>query len=579
MFKEFRLSIASAIVVLLMGAVTYKIYLNDKAANQQLFDLQAEKALALVKERLIGYEKVLIASGALFGASTNVNFKEWKSFVKELNLDVSAPGLNGLGFIAPIWAKDIKTYERAQQQSGNENFRYSTVPSATPPLRKDMTYVITYIEPEEKNKGVSGLDVGSGINRRSALEFALQSYRFAITHHIQLVQDSVTRAGFLIYFPILENKAIPTTHKTFLFNNKNYIGLVFAPVIAEELFKHVLKGLKADVIAKIEWPTWVYGEPTFETVYKDPEFNTNSKDSIVSYVVWHNQTFQIEWQKSSALMKEEANNWPAVLLISFTIGSLVLALIWSLDRTNKIQFGIIEEQKLALVNSTRLNTLGEMAAGMAHEINNPLGILLGRTQQLERDIRDEKYSTEKRLEILNSIKSAGNRISKIIKSMRAMGRNVEADPMEKINLNDLIQDSLNLCQHRLSTRNVRLEIDPIPQVEIWGREVELSQVLLNLINNAEDAISQQNEKWIHIQFLIQDKVFQIRVTDSGPGIDRKTASKIFKAFFTTKPAGSGTGLGLSISNTIIKQHGGRLFIDQNSPNTCFVVELPISQSS
>ncbi|MEK6579858.1 MAG: HAMP domain-containing sensor histidine kinase, partial [Bdellovibrionota bacterium] len=109
---------------------------------------------------------------------------------------------------------------------------------------------------------------------------------------------------------------------------------------------------------------------------------------------------------------------------------------------------------------------------------------------------------------------------------------------------------------------------------IQGRQTQLSQVLLNLFNNAYDAVQTLTDKWIKIKVADTDQWVEIWVTDSGPGISSEVVSKMFQPFFTTKGVGKGTGLGLSISKKIIETHGGTLNVEMESPNTCFRITLP-----
>jgi signal transduction histidine kinase len=110
--------------------------------------------------------------------------------------------------------------------------------------------------------------------------------------------------------------------------------------------------------------------------------------------------------------------------------------------------------------------------------------------------------------------------------------------------------------------------------EVFGNSIQISQVILNLLNNAFDAIQDATDKWIKIQTYIEHGQVQIRVTDCGHGISNEVAKKIMQPFFTTKPIGKGTGLGLSISKGIVEAHQGKLTIDTESKNTCFVITLP-----
>jgi signal transduction histidine kinase len=132
-----------------------------------------------------------------------------------------------------------------------------------------------------------------------------------------------------------------------------------------------------------------------------------------------------------------------------------------------------------------------------------------------------------------------------------------------------------LCGEKFKHRNVEIRVDPIADdLAIRCRSVQISQVLLNLINNACDAVQSDPAPWIHIAAERRDGFVRLTVTDSGKGIPEHVRSRLFQPFFTTKEIGKGTGLGLSISKGIVGAHGGTVDLDPTSAHTRFVVELP-----
>jgi len=119
----------------------------------------------------------------------------------------------------------------------------------------------------------------------------------------------------------------------------------------------------------------------------------------------------------------------------------------------------------------------------------------------------------------------------------------------------------------------------MPDIEIECRSVEISQVFLNLINNAADAIRDLDQKWIAVEATVKNNMLEIRLTDSGKGIEPEIAVKMMQPFFTTKPVDQGTGLGLSISSGIIEEHRGRLWLDDEASNTSFVFQVPVASDT
>jgi C4-dicarboxylate-specific signal transduction histidine kinase len=240
----------------------------------------------------------------------------------------------------------------------------------------------------------------------------------------------------------------------------------------------------------------------------------------------------------------------------------------------------LEIERMKSSHNAKMASLGEMAAGLAHEINNPLAIINGYSSKLSKMVERDTLDSESLNVLANKIKNTSFRISSIIKGLKAFSRDSQNDPLENVTVVDIIDDTLSFCQEKLKNNGVRLEvIHPEKDVFVSVRPVEISQVILNLLNNSFDEISSMNtdDPWVKLETSYIDEYVKISVTDCGNGISDEVAKRLFEPFFTTKDVNKGTGLGLSISRNIIEKHGGKFYLDQEKTNTCFVILIPPSK--
>lgn len=237
----------------------------------------------------------------------------------------------------------------------------------------------------------------------------------------------------------------------------------------------------------------------------------------------------------------------------------------------------LKNTQTTLVETSRLAALGEMAGGIAHEINTPLGAIILRANQIKRTIEKFPENNEKILEYANTIISVGHKVESIIKGLRHFSRNTGSDPFIYYKVSLIIDETILLCASRLENNSIEVIIEiEDSSIEISCRPTQISQVLLNLISNAQHAVKNfGDKKWIKIKTQKDENWLLIKVTDSGPGIPDEIIGKIFQPFFTTKDLDEGTGLGLSISTGIVKEHGGSLTLDRSAKNTTFVIKVPI----
>jgi signal transduction histidine kinase len=236
---------------------------------------------------------------------------------------------------------------------------------------------------------------------------------------------------------------------------------------------------------------------------------------------------------------------------------------------------IIEAQRAKLLHSAQMASIAKLSGIIAHEINNPItSISLNSEILLKRNREGLSVQQEKRI---SNIYNLTIRINEIIKRFLALSHLQESDKINYVNLNDIVKNVVALSG-TASTNNIDLTIDPIPDVNLNCNPVQISQALLNLLFNSFDFVKDLQEKWVHIAFETYEGKVAIKIIDSGKGLPLENVDKIMDPFFTTKDVNEGQGLGLSISKSYVEENKGRLFYEPDSPNTCFIIELPFDDA-
>lgn len=236
-----------------------------------------------------------------------------------------------------------------------------------------------------------------------------------------------------------------------------------------------------------------------------------------------------------------------------------------LDAANEL----IELERVKATHLSKLASLGEMSAGIAHEINNPLGIILGHLHLLE---KYQEQSDRFRLKV-KSIQKATMRIDKIVQGLKKYSHSSEKIERNEIDLEKIVNDALVITESKAKHFDVVVSLEVNLTGKIVANEVEIEQVIINLVNNAIDATKSLVDRWVQIKCFEDGDSTVMQVIDSGSGISSEIEFKLFEPFYTTKSIGEGTGLGLSIVKGILDQHKATIKVNREVHNTCFEVRF------
>jgi two-component system NtrC family sensor kinase len=272
----------------------------------------------------------------------------------------------------------------------------------------------------------------------------------------------------------------------------------------------------------------------------------------------------------------------ALIFLLGGVGIITMAIL--LSRRMVIHIAQADREKdmmnLQVIETGKLATVGELAAGIAHEINNPVAIMVEEAGWMEDLLEDGEVTENENLEefqrALRQINTQGKRCKEITHKLLSFARKTDSR-IQVVLMNDLIKDAIGLAEQSAKyskiTINTNFE-ENIPFIQ--ASQTEIQQVFLNLINNAVDAMDKKGGGTIDITSRLEGDAIVVDFADNGPGIHRNNLARIFDPFFTTKPVGKGTGLGLSICYGIIKKMGGEIHVQSVvDEGTKFSIRIPI----
>ncbi|HSD31908.1 MAG TPA: MASE4 domain-containing protein [Gemmatimonadales bacterium] len=251
-------------------------------------------------------------------------------------------------------------------------------------------------------------------------------------------------------------------------------------------------------------------------------------------------------------------------------------LYFELDRQNRSLEAIVHERTERLLQSEKIATMGSLLAGVAHELNNPLAVVLWQTHLLRESVQEPKIAAG-----VEKVMTGAERCVRIVRNFLALARQ-QTPERTQVGLNGLVEDSVELLAYELRNDNVEVVLSLAADLPIlWADGHQLQQVLVNMITNAHHAVRQRPADARMISITTRSDLVlrqvHIEIADTGPGIASEIRGRIFEPFFTTKPVGQGTGLGLSLCRGIVDEHGGTITVE-SEPGQCttFHITLPVT---
>jgi signal transduction histidine kinase/integral membrane sensor domain MASE1 len=537
--------------------VIYRISVYEKDYTFEDFNKSAHLATRVLTRVSGRYESLLNAAASIFSIKEQVTKEDFKLFAESMNLNQYFESIQGIGFIELVPNSELKLYEKRE----SIKVRFFD-PEVT--KQYDHHYVIRYLEPVAPNVSAIGLDIGSEKRRRVTIKKALEFNQIVATDSISLVQDALKEKSFLLLRPVHSGQG-------------KFIGFTYAPVISSVFFQNSFNQFSQNLRIKVS----IDEQMIYNT---DGSYNGSyQKDMfyVKRIITLFGRDYVLEFNPTDSFFRGHSGSSAALalllnLFLLFISAFLLEQLTFSQQAEAMVEERTkeLEVSKMQLINSSKMASLGEMASGVAHEINNPLAIIQGKVKVISLMLEDLNITQPMLFQEIHKIKLTTDRIEKIVKGLRNFSRASNNDPFEPIPVQKILNETLDLCSEKFKAYGIKLIIQEIPDVTISCRPSQISQVLINLLNNSSDAIENLSEKWIEIGFqLKENNQISISITDSGHGIPPENINKIMEPFFTTKEVRKGTGLGLSIAKSIIESHKGLLWLDIRHKNTRFVIDL------
>lgn len=559
-FKKRILSLVT-LSLLITFSLFFFLINAQKEVKKSLLVADSEVLSAILQRRIDVYAANITSAAAYIVKNDGpVGQDEWESYVGSLELAKRFPGILSMGVIERVQNTEVDSFEK--RNKGVRIFPRKTIEDYYPVVG---IYTFFPLNP----KKVIGHDFMRNDFRKNVLKHGKNSDEVFLTEPTNLFFKKGT--SFIMLRPFyLSNKNLSLKKG----KNAKLDGYVYNTFLGEQFANDILPqkdGISVQVF--------------------DGEKLLLDEKEVADFDISVDRKFKVynrEWTMVAKAGKSYYKNFSdytayVVLFIGLGFNVLLIWLLYNTSRVNLISVALAEkmsresmEQKNALINASKLASMGEMAGGIAHEIKNPLNVILlyvsalKESKHLDEDIMEGMTLRE----LSNTIEQSVERINSVAEGLRKFSRDGTRDAFEKITLEEVVKDALRFADERFKITKVSLELQVRSKSLVSCQAVALSQVVINLLNNARHAAQDSEPSWVKLIIEEDEKFEKLVVQNSGAKIAKNVAEKIFTPFFTTKAPGEGTGLGLSLSRTIVEAHGGKLYLDQGQEHTTFVIELP-----
>ncbi|MEG4392979.1 CHASE domain-containing protein [Microcoleus sp. BROC3] len=634
---------------------------GENQRMQAEFHQQADRLNVALQQSINKNLEFLYSLEAFYSASTEVTRQDFKQFAQPALSRNSA--IHSVNWIRRVPAAQKAAYERTIRAEGFPAFQiYERAPDQQPIEAKVRSeyFPITYREALEEDNKLLGFDVASNPERKAALEKSVNTGKIAASARIRLVSNN--QPGLQVFLPVPSrtNSADNSVN-----SRQNLMGVIAGLFQITNMVDFSLESLNLDNINFYLYDNSAIEKERFLVRYdsqakqlidnpkhEKPEL-ANLRGKICQYLSACTRLFNVadrQWMLLvlpgngyNSLRTHQGSLAIGAIGLLMT-GSLTIYLLMSVERTAKVEQQVydrtiqlkertaeletalknLQAAQLKLIQTEKMSSLGQLVAGVAHEINNPVNFISGNlihtgeyTQNLLElvEIYQQQYPNPtpevqaklKEIEldfisqdlpkILKSMNLGAERIREIVLSLRNFSRLDEAE-MKSVDIHQGIDSTLMILDSRLKPKadfpgiQVIKEYGNLPLVECWAGQ--LNQVFMNVLTNAIDILydeanhcfavvqNQSNSAFlptIRIRTeLLSSNCVCVRIADNGAGMTENVKKRLFEPFFTTKPVGKGTGLGLSIGYQIVEKHRGSLrCVSAPGEGTEFWIEIPIRQ--